>query len=233
MNEISQPTSLSVIPLWLKLLYSGFMAVLIPYYWQAYGPANFLWFCDVALIVTLIGMWRESPLLISTQAVAIVAPQILWIISFATEFVSGYPFLGLASYMFDDSIPLFVRGLSLFHGWMPLLLLWLVYRVGFDRRAWLLQTLIAAGVLTTAFLVLDGPTTLAGNVNKVFGLDDKTPQTWMPAVMWVGVLCVGYPLAIYLPSHLVFRRVMPMARASTESCPTAEPTLSRVEGHGL
>ncbi len=211
MNQTATQSTGNRIPLWLKLLYTAFMLVLVPYYWRAYGPTNFLWFCDVALIVTLIGLWRESPFLISTQAVAIVAPQILWIISFVVELVTGKPFIGLASYMFDDTIPLFVRGLSLFHGWMPLLLLWLVWRVGFDRRAWKAQATIAATVLTTAFLVLDGPTGPAGNVNKVFGLDDAAPQSWMPPAMWVAVLCVLYPLVIYLPSHLVFSRVAPSA----------------------
>ncbi len=214
MSETSAQAPQSRIPLGLKLAYTAFMAVLVPYYWHAYGPANFLWFCDIALIVTLIGMWRESSRLISSQAVAIVAPQILWIVSFLVELAVGRPFIGLASYMFDDSIPLFVRGLSLFHGWMPLLLLWLVHRVGFDRRAWRLQTVIATCVLVTAFVVLDGPYSLAGNVNKVFGLDDKTPQTLMHPALWVGMLCVVYPLAIYLPSHFVLSRIIRPAVAT-------------------
>ena len=88
MNQTATQSTGNRIPLWLKLLYTAFMLVLVPYYWRAYGPTNFLWFCDVALIVTLIGLWRESPFLISTQAVAIVAPQILWIISFVVELVT-------------------------------------------------------------------------------------------------------------------------------------------------
>ena len=32
----------SVIPLWLKLAYTAFMAVLVPVYWANYGPTNFL-----------------------------------------------------------------------------------------------------------------------------------------------------------------------------------------------
>lgn len=197
------------LPLSLKLAYTAFMLVLVPYYWHAYGPTNFLWFCDVALIVTLIGIWRESRFLISMQAVAIVAPQIAWILSFLVELVAGKPFLGLASYMFDDSIPLFVRGLSLFHGWMPLLLLWLLTRVGFDRRAWKAQSLLAACVLVTAFLVLDGPGGPAGNVNKVFGWDNSAPQTVMKPLLWVGLLCVIYPAVIYLPSHWALSRLIP------------------------
>ena len=43
----------SVIPMWLKIAYTAFVAVLIPVYWANYGPTNFLYFCDVALLITL------------------------------------------------------------------------------------------------------------------------------------------------------------------------------------
>jgi len=48
------------IPLWLKLAYTAFMAVLVPVYLRNYGPTNFLYFCDVALIITLVGVWKLS-----------------------------------------------------------------------------------------------------------------------------------------------------------------------------
>ena len=66
----------SCIPLWLKLAYTAFICVLVPYYLHAYGPGNLLWFCDVALIVTLVGLWTESRYLFSMQAVAIVGSWI-------------------------------------------------------------------------------------------------------------------------------------------------------------
>ena len=59
------------IPLWLKLAYTAFMAVLVPVYLHNYGPTNFLYFCDVSLIISLVGIWLESPLLVSTCAVGI------------------------------------------------------------------------------------------------------------------------------------------------------------------
>ena len=46
-------------PLGVKLAYSCFMAVLLPVYWVNYGPTNFLYFCDVALLLTLPG-WSET-----------------------------------------------------------------------------------------------------------------------------------------------------------------------------
>jgi len=194
------------IPMGLKVTYSAFMAILIPYYYHAYGPSNFLWFCDVALIVTLIGIWKESKFLISTQVVAIVFPQFLWCLDFFFNMAFHRPMIGLATYMFDPEISLFVRGLSLFHGWLPFLLLWLVSRLGYDRNAWKAQIGICWTVLLTAFLVLPGPDTLAGNVDKVFGWGE-TAQTVMHPVAWLGIVLLAYPLLVYIPSHLVFRKV--------------------------
>lgn len=204
MLEISSPVHATQqrIPLALKVVYSLFMLILVPYYWTSYGPTNFLWFCDVALLVTLIGIWRESPLLVSTQAVAIVAPQMLWCTDFVLKAVSGTSLAGLADYMFDPTIPLFVRGLSLFHGWMPFLLLWLVARIGYDRRALWLQTAIAIVVLIATYLLVpsaDGP---AGNVNRV--LERAEWATNLHPLLWVGLLCVAYPVLIYVPSHMGF-----------------------------
>jgi hypothetical protein len=36
----SSPKAASRIPLALKVIYTAFVAVLVPYYWHAYGPEN-------------------------------------------------------------------------------------------------------------------------------------------------------------------------------------------------
>jgi hypothetical protein len=118
------------IPLWLKLAYTGFMAVLVPVYLRNYGPTNFLYFCDVALIITLVGIWIESPLLVSMCAVGIIASQTLWLIDFFSNLI-GHPLTGLTDYMFMADHSLFLRGLSPFHGWLPILLVYLVWRLGY------------------------------------------------------------------------------------------------------
>ena len=41
------------IPLAAKLAVTAFLAVLLPVYLHAYGPTNFLWFCDAALLLTV------------------------------------------------------------------------------------------------------------------------------------------------------------------------------------
>jgi hypothetical protein len=48
------------IPLWLKIAYTAFVVVVIPIYWASWTPANFLWFCDVALLLTLPALWLEG-----------------------------------------------------------------------------------------------------------------------------------------------------------------------------
>src|ERR1700674_888505 len=100
-------TSARRIPLWVKLVYTAFVCVLVPYYWVAYTPWNFLYFCDIALLITLAGMWLESPFLISTQAIAIVLMQMLWVVDFVARLVTGLHVTGITGYMFNSGIPLF------------------------------------------------------------------------------------------------------------------------------
>ncbi|HTH45955.1 MAG TPA: hypothetical protein VMB21_00455 [Candidatus Limnocylindria bacterium] len=195
----------------LKLAYSAFMAVLIPVYWSNYGPTNFLYFCDVALLLTLVGIWRESRLLISMAAVGILLPQALWCVDFAVQ-ATGHKFTGMTAYMFDPHRSLFLRGLSFFHGWLPFLLVYLVAKLGYDRRAWGAWTLLGWTLCLIGFFALPpagavmADPKLPVNVNYVFGLDDVRPQTWLPAgwylAAWMGLLA----LAVYTPTHLVLQK---------------------------
>src|SRR5262245_36904529 len=73
------------IPLLVKILYTAFVAVLVPAYWQRYGPTNFLYFCDVALLLTVPALWLEDALLASACLVGIFVPQLLWQIDFVIE----------------------------------------------------------------------------------------------------------------------------------------------------
>jgi hypothetical protein len=73
------------LPLAFKLAYTAFMAVLIPVYGYYYGPTNFLYFCDVTLIILLAGIWLESALLVSMCAVGILILQTLWVVDFTVR----------------------------------------------------------------------------------------------------------------------------------------------------
>ena len=143
---------LAKIPLSLKWIYSAFMAVLIPFYWITYGPTNFLYFCDVAILLVLCGIWLENRLLISMAGVGILLPQVAWVADFIFTFF-GYPLLGMTEYMFRESIPLFARGLSSFHGWIPFLILYLLKKWGYDAKALLYWSVIAWGLMIVSYFL--------------------------------------------------------------------------------
>jgi len=183
-------------------LYTAFVGVLGPSYWASYGPANFLWFSDVALFVTLAALWLESPFLASMQAVSVVFLELVWVADFLVRLLSGVQVVGLSSYMFDPGLPAYLRGLSLFHLVLPFLLLWLVWRLGYDRRAWLAQVAAALVVLPVCYFFTDP----SANINWVRG-PGQGPQAWMPPGLYLAVLMAFFPLAVYLPTHLVLRGV--------------------------
>lgn len=213
----SEPTVSSLdanrrIPVWLKVAYTAFVCVLVPVYWRDYGPTNFLYFCDVAVFFTLAAVWTESSLLVSMPAVGILAPQLLWMVDFLAECV-GVSMTGMTGYMFDEKYPLFTRGLSFFHFWLPILIVWLVWRLRYDSRAFRHWAFLAWGLMLTCYFGMPAPPApkenlnLPVNINYVYGLASDRPQDWMPPLAYLGMMLVVLPLVIYLPTHLVLRRL--------------------------
>jgi hypothetical protein len=192
------------IPLPVKVLYTLFVCVLIPVYWRHYGPANFLWFSDVALLLTVPALWLESRLLASTQAVSVALLELVWIADFLARLAAGVQLVGIAGYMFKADKPLYLRGLSLFHLVLPFLLLWLTYRLGYDRRAWAVQTVLAWAVLLACFFFTDP----AENINWTFGPGEE-PQHRVAPRLYLVLLMVAFPVCVYLPTHLALRALMP------------------------
>lgn len=206
------PTTTSRVPLPLKLVFTAYMALHLPEYWFNYGPTNFLYFCDVALALTFIGAWIESSLLISMCCVGILLVQIFWLLDFSAR-LAGLHLTPLTDYMFDPRFPLRLRALSLFHGWLPVLLVYLVWKLGYDRRAFWLWTVLAWALLLVCFFVMPPPMPNAGlapvNINYVYGLSDTAPQHWMPPLAWLALLMAGLPLIAYAPTHWLLQRIAP------------------------
>ena len=213
------------IPLWVKLAYTGFVCVLVPHYFRTYGPTNFLYFCDVALLMALIAVWKEDALWASMPAVGILIPQALWIVDFLGGLL-GIRVVGMTAYMFDANIPLFARWLSFFHFWLPLFLPWLLGRLGYDRRALVAWTAVAWGLILVCYFLMPAPPAppdnpnLPVNINYVYGLSDERPQQWMPPLAYFGLLMIGLPVCVFLPTHLILRSTF---RSSAEPRPDREP----------
>lgn len=210
------------LPLVLKLLVTAFVAVLVPVYYLNYGPTNFLYFCDVALLLSVVGLWTEQPLPASMAAVGILLPQLLWCADFVSQ-LFGFKLVGLTAYMFDPNRSLFLRGLSFFHGWLPFLLLFMVRRLGYDRRALRAWAVLGWGLCLVAYFWLPSAGTVLPdpkipvNINYVFGFDDAKAQTWLPAPIYL----LGWMLTLftvfYLPTHLLLKRLFGRPASNVQS----------------
>jgi hypothetical protein len=185
------------IHLGIKAAYTLFLAVLVPVYWAHYGPRNFLWFSDIALLGSGAALWLESPLLASMMTLAVLLPELAWNVDFFGRLLTGRSLLGMSAYMFDPALPRSLRALSLFHVWLPAWLLWLVARLGYDRRAWAWQSVLAALVLPLTYRFTEPHE----NVNWVHGLGAARPRAhpWL----YLALLIVSFSLVLYLPPHLL------------------------------
>lgn len=199
------------LPLWIKILYTIWVVVLIPTWVRFQGWSNFLWLSDVAFLGTCLALWLESRLLASTLAVGIVLPDLGWSLHFFADLIVDTGMLEQSGYMFNEEIPLFVRGLSLFHVVVPPLLTWMVYRLGYDRRGLPTQTLLTWLVLPVCFFFTDP----VESINFVFGFGEP-PQLPVPQPWWFILQMVLAPAGIYLPTHLLLARWLAAPEAAEE-----------------
>jgi len=180
------------LPLWIKIGYTLFVALLVPVYLRHYGPANFLWFSDVALLGMVPGLWMESPLIVSTLTLAVVLPEVVWNLDFFGRLITGHAPFGLAGYMFDKQLPVWLRGLSLFHVALPPTLYWLLRKLGYDRRALAIQCGLTWTVLPLTYAITDP----RDNINWVFGPGAR-PQNRLPPLLYLGLAMLAFPLLVH------------------------------------
>ena len=98
---------------------------------------------------------------------------------------------------------------------MPILLVYLVWKIGYDRRAIFLATALTWLILPICFFLMPPPNPHPGlipvNINYVWGLSDYAAQTWLPPYVWFGGMLIGIPLVIFTPTHFALARTMPKA----------------------
>jgi hypothetical protein len=184
------------LPLPFKLVYGLFLLVLIPVYWHHYGPAHFLWFSDVVLLLPFVAVVFEQRLLASMQAAGGLVLESFWVLDFLVLLVTGAELTGLTAYMLESDRELYLRLLSLFHVAMPPVLLWLAWRWGYDRRAFAWQALLIAAVVPLSFLLTDP----ASNVNWVHGYRNIDFIDLHPLAYLSG-LTLGLIALVLWPTH--------------------------------
>jgi hypothetical protein len=192
-----------VFPIWLRVSYSLFVGALAIVYWIYRGPANFLWGCDIALLLTLVALWKQDALTASMALLVTLLPDIVWNIDFILHLVAGRDVLGAnaTTYMFETSMPLFVRALSLFHVFLAPLLVWMVYRMGYDPRALVAMTLLTWIVLPVSFVISDAEQ----NINWVLGVG-PLPPPWMSAEIFLILFMLAVPVIILFPTHWLMKK---------------------------
>jgi hypothetical protein len=184
------------IPVWLKIAWTIWLIAWAPLYWRQYGLQNFLFFCDLGNFFIGIALWLESPLIFSWQACGLLLFQSLYTIDLVGAVLTGRHLIGGTEYMFDPSVPLAIRLLSLFHVVTPPLLLWALNRVGYDRRGWKYQTLTTWIVVPINYFwrpQLD--------VNWARG-PFFHEQHVVPGWWYLSAYLVIVPMAVYFPTHL-------------------------------
>jgi hypothetical protein len=195
---------MELIPLWIKLSYTAFAAVTVAVYVKKYPLWNFLWFSDIALIATVPALWLESSLLASMMLVGVLLPEAAWNAAFFLRLLTGIRIFGLTDYMFDPSKPRYLRAISLFHVFLPPLLVWMAVRLGYDPRALAAQTALAWVVLPLTYWLADPK---VENVNWVFGWTSRQ-QTSMPPLAYLGLMMIAFPVLIFLPTHVLLLRLL-------------------------
>jgi len=173
------------------------MVVWLPAYFRVWGWANLLHLCDVAVILSFVGIWLANPLLLSSQAVSLLAAGFFWILDVGWRLTTGRFLLGGTDYMWDSRYPLWVRLLSTFHVGLPLVLLYALRKVGYDKRALGLQAAIAAVLLIAGrFLSADA------NMNYAYR-DPVFHRAWGPGPVHLAFTLIVLIVVIYWPTHLL------------------------------
>jgi hypothetical protein len=188
----------------------AWIAVWFPAYWYAWGLANFLHLCDLAVFLTCAGLWTGNRLLLSSQAVSSLLVDFVWALDAAWKIVVKHHLIGGTEYLFDTRVALWIRLLSLFHVVLPPLLLWALWRRGYNRRAWGLQSAIAL-----AAFVISRFTNPSTNINFAFR-DPFFHRAWGPGPVHVALSVLFLALVVYLPTHLLLLRIY-RSRTSRES----------------
>jgi hypothetical protein len=159
-----------------------------------------LYFCDVGNFLIAIGLWTESRLILSWQAVGLLVFQTLYAIDLIAAALFGHHIIGGTEYMFDPKVSLFVRLLGLYHLVVPPLLLWTVRRLGYDTQGLKWQTLTAWILVPINFFWRH-----QYNVNWARGLghEQHTVAGWL----YLAAYLILVPLVVYWPTHAILRRV--------------------------
>jgi hypothetical protein len=183
-----------------KIGYTVFVLLVVVIWWRHYSWRNFLWFSDIAFIGAVPALWLESAALASVLAVAVLLPEILWNVDFVARLLARRRITGLTDYMFEPERSRLLRGLSLFHVPLPLVLLWMVREYGYDARAGLTGALVLAAVVLPWSRAVSTP---ERNINWTYGLGPR--RSALSPAIYVALLYAAFVMLVFLPTHVLLQ----------------------------
>jgi hypothetical protein len=145
-------------------------------------------------------LWLQSSALASVLAVAVLVPEILWNVDFVARLALRRRITGLTDYMFEPERPQLLRGLSLFHVPLPLVLLWMVREYGYDGRVGLAGAVVLAAVVLPWSRAVSTP---ERNINWTHGFGARRSSA-SPAT-YVTLLFFAFVAFVFVPTHLLLQ----------------------------
>ncbi|MDA3962910.1 MAG: hypothetical protein PF961_19170 [Planctomycetota bacterium] len=162
------------------------------------GLAHLLWFSHLGMIASAVLWWWPQRVAVSTLAVAVLLPELVWTLDFTLGLPFGGSLSGATAYMWNERIPQTFRLVSLFHIPLPAVIWLLLRRSGYDWRG-------LPGAVAVSLVVLPASWVLSTdwtNINWTHNFDEA--GAGLPSPWQLALVMVALPVAVYLPSHLGF-----------------------------
>ena len=192
--------------LW-KTGYTAFVLLVCVIWLRHYGARNFLWFSDIAFIGAVPAMWLESPALASVLAVAVLVPgdpverRLRRAAAAAPAHHRDSP-----TTCSNPNGRRLLRGLSLFHVPLPLVLLWMVHAYGYDAEVGLVGAIVLAAIVLPWSRAVSSP---ERNINWTYGLGRRAHASRRR--IYMALLFAGFVILVFIPTHYLLRATFPAA----------------------
>jgi hypothetical protein len=130
--------------------------------------------------------------------VGIFAVEILWNIDFFYQLITRRNLLGIAYYMFDPKKTKFMRFLSLFHVFMPIIWIGCLYIWGYNSSALFFQVVLVWIIFIITYFVTEP----RKNINWIF-MPRVRHWHWLRDEAWLIFMLIAYPILTMLPIHFL------------------------------
>ena len=194
----------------LKLLFWTFVVAWALVYAGFYPLVNFLWTCNMGLILTAVALaFNEHRLTLSVCLILVALPDFAWTVDVTIAATTGIHPTGATAYMFDPEIPKHVRLFSYEHVLLTPVLVFLLWSRGYDRRALPLAALLVLVLYYITYWLAEPAT----QVNWVWGPFGQQQSLFTPALYPLFAALV-FSIIFLIPGHFLARWLLQQDRGS-------------------